>query len=174
MREDDSIVPGERIGPFCLGTSEVEILAHVGAASVSREQRGELQILHSGSLSFWFDKGVLTQVGAHSDYGGSTARGIGIGSTLAELAVVGNVGLDLDDGVLLLDEVEGICFDVEQGLPEMSQLLADSWTQEDVDGPGFELDSSWTICWIGVFDAKRVEALEREEALQRDESLEAE
>lgn len=162
-REDDSIVPGERIGPFCLGTSEVEILAHMGAASVHREQRGDLDVLHAGTLSFWFDKGVLTQVGVHGDYGGKTARGIGIGSTLADLAVVGNVGLDMDDGVLVLDEVEGICFDVEGGLPDMSQILANSWTQDDVDGPGFELDESWAITWIGVFDPARATAADEDE-----------
>jgi hypothetical protein len=167
-REDDSIVPGERIGPFRLGSNEVEILSHVGAVSVHREQRGELQVLHAGSLSFWFSEGVLTQVGAHSDYGGRTARGIGIGSTLEDLGVVGQVGLDLDDGVLVLEEVEGICFDVEDGLPEMSQLLAQSWSQDDVDGPGFELDSSWAISWIGVFDAQRVAAVERKESGARE------
>lgn len=163
-REDDSIVPGERIGPFRLGSNEVEILSHIGTVSVHREQRGELQVLHAGSLSFWFSDGVLTQVGAHSDYGGSTARGIGIGSTLEELGGVGQVGLDLDDGVLVLQDVEGICFDVEDGLPDMSQILAASWSRDDVDGPGFELDSSWAISWIGVFDAQRVAAVERAEA----------
>ncbi len=163
-REDDSIVPGERIGPFRLGSNEVEILSHIGAVSVHREQRGELQVLHAGSLSFWFSDGVLTQVGVHSDYGGSTARGIGIGSTLEELGGVGQVGLDLDDGVLVLEDVDGICFDVEDGLPEMSQLLAASWSRDDVDGPGFELDSSWAISWIGVFDSQRVAALEGAES----------
>ena len=155
-REDDSIVPGERIGPFRLGASEVDVLAQVGGASVHREQRGDMQVLHAGSLSFWFDRGVLTQVGAHTDYGGRTARGIGVGSTLEQLSGVGQVGLDLDDGVLVLEEVDGICFDVEEGLPEMSQLMASSWTQPDVDGPRFQLDGDWTISWIGVFDPERV------------------
>ncbi len=164
--EDDTIVPGERIGPFCLGSSEIEVLAQVAGAAVHREQRGELEVLHAGSVSFWFDDGFLTQIGVHGSYAGRTASGIGIGSTLAELAVGGTVGFDLDDGVLVLEEVGGICFDVGDGLPEMSQLLAESWAHGDVDGPGFELDESWTVSWIGVFDARRVAAAEREAAAE--------
>jgi len=169
-REDDSIVPGERIGPFRLGSTEQEVLTHVAGGSVHREQRGAMQVLHAGSLSFWFDSGVLTQVGAHSSYGGTTARGIGVGSTVGELSNVGQVGLDLDDGVLVLEEVEGICFDVEQGLPEMSHLLAASWSR-DLPLPGFDLDADWTISWIGVFDPDRLAELEEaEDAAQAEDA----
>lgn len=168
-REDDSIVPGERIGPFRLGSSEREVLAHVAGGSVSREERGGMQVLHAGSLSFWFDGGVLTQVGAHTSYGGRTARGIGVGSTVEQLSGVGQVGLDLDDGVLVLEDVDGICFDVEQGLPELSQLLADSWAQPDVESPRYQLDADWVISWIGVFDPERLAEAAAEEDAEQDE-----
>jgi len=164
-REDDTIIPGERIGPFRIGATESEVLAHVtGPGNVSREQREGTQVVHWGPLSFWFDDGTLTQVGAHSDFGGKTPAGIGIGSTLEELAREGEIGLDLEDGVIVLEDLEGICFDVGDGLPELSKILT-----EELNGSnerGFHLDASWPISWIGVFDPDRVAAIEDKQDLE--------
>lgn len=164
-REDDTIVPGESIGPFRIGATESEVFAQIGAGSVHREQREDTQVVHWSDLSFWFDQGVLTQIGAHSKFGGKTAAGIGVGSTLADLSSEGELGLDLEDGVILLEDVEGICFDVGDGLPELSKILADELV-EGADGPGFHLDANWVISWIGVFDPQRVADVEeaREES----------
>ena len=88
--EDDAIVPGERIGPFRLGAGESEVLAFLAReGGVQREQREGTQVVHAGDLSFWFDDGRLTQVGAHSRFGGKLAERVGVGSTLDELAELG-------------------------------------------------------------------------------------
>ncbi len=161
-REDDTIIPGERIGPFRIGASEAEVLSLISGGSVHREQRDGTQVMHWGSLSFWFDDDFLTQVGAHSDFGGRTPGGIGIGSTLEELARKGEIGVDLEDGVLLLEDLEGICFDVGDGLPELSKMLPDEMSEGGAPGSGFQLDGSWPITWIGVFDPERVAEVEDE------------
>lgn len=165
-REDDIIIPGERIGPFRIGDTESEVLAHMtGPGNVSREQREGTQVVHWGALSFWFDGGTLTQVGVHSSFGGKTPAGIGIGSTLEDLSREGEIGLDLEDGVIVLEDLEGICFDVGDGLPEISKMLTDELS-ENGDGPGFHLDASWSISWIGVFDPDRMAAVEDKQELE--------
>ncbi|MCO4768720.1 MAG: hypothetical protein KDA24_01725 [Deltaproteobacteria bacterium] len=161
-REDDRIIPGESIGPFRLGATESDVLAQIGGGSVHREQRDDTQVMHWNDLSFWFDQGQLTQIGAHTSFGGRTAAGIGVGSSLADLSKEGELGLDLEDGVIILEDVDGICFDVGDGLPEMGKMLADELV-EGADGPGFHLDAAWLISWIGVFDPDRVAAIEDEE-----------
>jgi|GEM_PF-5343109 len=161
-REDDTIIPGERIGPFRIGASEAEVLALIAGGGVQREQRENTSVMHWGDLSFWFDEGSLTQVGAHSSFGGRTAAGLGIGSSLADLSKEGDVGIDLEDGVLLLEDVDGICFDVGDGLPEMSKMLAEELTEEGGES-GFKLDGDWLVSWIGVFDPQRVAAIEDEQ-----------
>jgi len=161
-REDDTIVPGERIGPFRIGATESEILAQLGGGSVHREQREDTQVVHWADFSFWFDGGQLTQVGAHGSFGGKALGGIGIGSTLADLSREGNLGLDLEDGVVLLEDIEGICFDVGEGLPELSRMFLGEISEKG-DEQGFELDANWSITWIGVFDPQRVADAEEAE-----------
>lgn len=156
--EDDAIVPGERIGPFRLGAGESEVLAFLSReGGVQREQREGTQVVHAGDLSFWFDDGRLTQVGAHSNFGGKLAEKVGVGSTLEDLAELGTIGVDLDDGVLLLEEFDGVCFDVGDGLPELMNAVPEEFVEGE---SGYQLDANWSISWIGVFDADRMAEVE--------------
>jgi hypothetical protein len=149
--QDDRIVPGERIGPFVLGMEEADALTHLGPAE--REDMDGMFVLFGRDYALWFDAEdrVLTQVGVHGGFSGrlptlGDAAGIGVGSTLDELGALGTIAYDDDDGVFLIADMPGVCFEVDDA-------LVDAATMGASEPEWLRIDGEWPIDWICVFAA---------------------
>lgn len=88
---DALIEPGRALGGISLGSAVDDILAQATPERVVElpgESAGEEGVtIHSfGAIRMWSVAGRVEQVGAFEGYRGHTTEGIGIGSTLADVA----------------------------------------------------------------------------------------
>lgn len=84
------IEPGRGLGGVLLGTLVADLLATADPLRVieipGEDDDQEAVTIHSfGAIRTWSVDGRVVQVGAFEGYGGRTAAGIGIGTTLAEI-----------------------------------------------------------------------------------------
>jgi hypothetical protein len=107
------ILPGERVGPFQLGTSWGELEEQLSQPLV-REQRSGCFVAKLPSMWFFVDDATqrLKQITVLNRFRGRVANVIGIGSTGAHVeATLGPLVEDEDDN-LIIPGIPGVCFEV--------------------------------------------------------------
>ena len=134
---DAPIIPGASAGGIALGSRIQDVLADTGDYfTVKRfppldrpipdwyarlDSPPSSTVYTSAAIDLWVKDGKVHQIGVHDGYRGKLRGVIGVGSTLAELAVQVGVWDEDDDGELVVLGLPGLCFDVDallRGTPD--------------------------------------------------------
>ena len=108
------IEPGRGLGGIALGTPTADVLATAEPLRVIEipgdDEDPDGVTIHSfGAIRTWSVHGEVVQVGAFDDYAGTTASGIGLGSTVADItAAHGDVAPMGSEGMISVPAVPGI------------------------------------------------------------------
>ena len=129
LQLDAAIEPGRGLGGIAIGCAVDDVLAHAKPVRVIElpgdDEDPQGVTIHSfGAIRTWSVGGVVVPVGAFDGYAGRTAAGIGIGSTVAELAAVHeDVVAHEAEGVVVLPDTPGVGIETTE------------WSTEDEPDP---------------------------------------
>jgi hypothetical protein len=107
------IVPGERVGQFCLGASWIELEPQLPRAYVL-QQRSGCFVAQLPCIWFFIEESEqqVSQITVLNQFEGTIAGSIGLGSTGAQVAA--NLGAWIEDEYdnLIIPAQPGVCFEV--------------------------------------------------------------
>lgn len=109
----NEIVPGVRIGRFCIG-EEMVLLKKKLTGRVDIERRNNSIVLKTENMLFWIDKKTnnVFQIGVINNFKGKFLGRIGLGSTLTDIQKdIGEWEEEFD--VYTLPKYPGICFELK-------------------------------------------------------------
>jgi hypothetical protein len=125
---DAPIEPGRGAGGVPIGCALAEIVAACAPLRVIRigeggrvvaESEAEVVTIHSfGAARTWSVAGRVQQVGVFAGYRGRTARGIGVGSTIADVEAAYAVTVVKDGELLAVPGVPGLAIETTEWGPD--------------------------------------------------------
>lgn len=115
---DNAIVPGVRIGEFCLGDSvqKIKSILERNKLTYSVELLRSAEKISAGDLVFWAKNGRITQIMAQGGYGGKINGAVGIGCTLGQAEECLGRIKEGEYDIAVIYEVEnipGVCFELK-------------------------------------------------------------